>query len=82
MNFMNKIGEFILASGRFINSDKEFTLAAIDDIDISLDSLKYCTAGDGKRNMGNDFIAVGKDFKKATEQAKAKVKDGKTATAK
>ena len=72
----------MLASGRFINSKRGYTFYTIEGIDLSVESLEYCSVSDGKRNIGKDFAAVGKDFKKATEQAKNRTDYGKRATAK
>ncbi|GAB6009714.1 hypothetical protein [Dysgonomonas reticulitermitis] len=85
MKFTKKIKEFILAYGRFVNFDDRTVLSTLDDeLDLSIYNvynLDYCSASDGKKNIGNDFTSVGNAFKKATNQAKQKVKDGQTSTA-
>lgn len=83
MKFTKKIREFILAYGRFINyEDKHPSPTLGDRLDLSIYNLEYCSASHGKKNIGGDFASLGNDFKKATNQAKQKVKDGQTTPAK
>lgn len=81
MKFTDKMKEFMFASNKAINSSTKFTLLD-DELESLIGDLSYCTASDGKKNIANDFIVVGGDFKKATEQAKNKVKNGEAATTK
>lgn len=81
MKFYKLFKEFMFASNRLINSKNDFTLCDKELRDF-IGDLDYCSAADGKKNISNDFFAVVSDMKNATEQAKSKVIDGKTATAK
>ncbi|GAB6011439.1 hypothetical protein [Viscerimonas tarda] len=74
MYLVKSLKGFIIASGKFINSKRGHTVSILDefDLDLSLGGLVYSSVGEGRKNMGSDFMAVRNDFRKVTEQAKLK----------
>lgn len=82
MKFTKRMKEFLTASGRFINSTPELLTSTHESLYLPIDELKYCSPADGKRNISGDFVAVGNDFKKATNEVKNRVKHGKTTATK
>lgn len=82
MKFTKKMKEFILASGRFVNSTPQLLTSTREGLYFPIDDLEYCSPGDGKKNIGGDFAAVGNDFKKATKEAQNEVRNGKATVSK
>lgn len=79
MRFSEKIKLFIDASANVITGNMNYPDS---EYIFDLRNSALQTIADGKRNMRSDFNNFSSDFRKATNEAKQHVKDGKAASTK
>jgi len=76
-SFTNAFGDSIHGEKKTMKSNNLYL-----EIYDSIENLEYFSIERDKKNLKNDFNHFTKDFRKATEKAKSKVKHGETFTAK